>query len=126
MPWCHGKLLSKKLHIATYFLITESHLTSRIPCYVHTAQEHSIFSVGWSARQLRPDSLLILFVYHVVHAVTVDEKVLLMKHKFFYILELVSYSELNIYLFKTFILSLQNYNPNTTLLGKSKMVTIIL
>lgn len=61
----------------TYFLIPEPHLSPRIPGDVHATEKDAVLAVGGCARQLRSDRLLVLLVYDVVHAVAVDEEVLL-------------------------------------------------
>lgn len=66
-----------------YFLIAKSHLPPGIPGNVHPAQKHALASLVFGGRlapgQFGLYGLVILFVDHVVNAVTVYEKILLRK-----------------------------------------------
>lgn len=63
----------------SYLLVTEPHLSSGVPRDIHPAEKQPlVFSVsGRAAYQLGLDGLVVLFVNHVVHAVAVDQQVLL-------------------------------------------------
>ena len=59
-------------HFWTYLLVSEAHLPTCVSGDVHTAKEHP-FLVAWTsgaAHQLGLDSLVILLVYDVIHAVS--------------------------------------------------------
>jgi hypothetical protein len=62
-------------------LIAKSHLSPGISGNVHTTQKHSlaslVFGGSLASGQLGLYGLMILFIDHVVHAVTVYEEILL-------------------------------------------------
>lgn len=68
-----------------YFLIAESHLSPGISGNVHTTQKHSLASLVFggclTSGQLGLYSLMVLFIDHVVHAVTVYEEILLQRQR---------------------------------------------
>lgn len=63
----------------SYLLVTEPHLSSGVPRDIHPAEKQPlVFSVsGRAAYQLGLDGLVVLLVDHIVHAVAVDQQVLL-------------------------------------------------
>lgn len=63
----------------SYLLVTEPHLSSGVPRDIHPAEKQPlVFSVSRrAAYQLGLDGLVVLLVDHVVHAVAVDQQVLL-------------------------------------------------
>lgn len=70
-----------------HFLVSESHLSSGIPWDVHSAEEYTIVwrYAQWvrAPHEFCLDGLMILFLYDIVNAVTMNEQILLKKNKTF-------------------------------------------
>ena len=67
----------------TYLLIPEAHLPTCVPGHVHTAEEHPFLVARprRTAHQLGLNSLVVLLINDVIHAVPVYQQILLKQNR---------------------------------------------